>query len=152
RTHNVNSLGRIQLLEKPKLLVRIAPQNTKRIKVIDSNLERIPEKPLELTIHPGETIAAKVLLLRNGYSGVVSFGREYAGRNLPHGVYVDNIGLNGLLLLDNMNERTFYLTAAKWVPETTRLFHIQAAQEGKQTSIHVLLHVKHKEKLASKSQ
>ena len=75
---------------------------------------------------------------------VVSFGREYAGRNLPHGVYVDNIGLNGLLLLDNMNERTFYLTAAKWVPETTRLFHIQAAQEGKQTSIPVLLHVKHK--------
>ncbi|WP_298861864.1 c-type cytochrome domain-containing protein [uncultured Gimesia sp.] len=151
-THNVNSLGRIQLLEKPKLIVRIATQNIKRSKVIDSNLERIPEKPLELTIHPGETIAAKVLLLRNGYSGVVGFGREYAGRNLPHGVYVDNIGLNGLLLLDNMNERTFYLTAAKWVPETTRLFHIQAAQEGKQTSIPVLLHVKHKEKLASKSQ
>ncbi|MFK7778741.1 MAG: hypothetical protein QM501_11605 [Gimesia sp.] len=152
KTHKVNSLGRVRLLNKPKLIVRIAAQNTKRINVTDENLERIPEKPLELTIHPGETIAAKVLLLRNGYSGVVGFGREYAGRNLPHGVYIDNIGLNGLLLLDNMNERTFYLTAAPWVPETTRLFHIQSAQEGKQASIPVLLHVKHKEKLAVKSQ
>ncbi len=152
QTHPVNSLGRIQLLEKPKLMVRIAPPNSKRIDFTDEKLESIPEKPLELTIHPGETIAAKVLLLRNGFSGVVGFGREYAGRNLPHGVYVDNIGLNGLLLLDNMNERTFYLTAAKWVPETSRLFHIQAAQDGKQTSIPVLLHVKHKQKLASKTQ
>ena len=152
KTQNVNSLGRIQLLEKPRLIVRIASQSVKRNSVTDENLERIPGKLMELTIHPGETIAAKVLLLRNGYSGVVGFGREYAGRNLPHGVFVDNIGLNGLLLLDNMNERTFYLTAAPWVRETTRLFHIQAAQEGKQTSIPVLLHVKHKEKLASKSQ
>lgn len=152
KTHNVNSLGRIQLLEKPRLIVRIASSNAERNRVADENLERVPEKPMELTIHPGETIAAKVLLLRNGHSGVVSFGREFAGRNLPHGVFVDNIGLNGLLLLDNMNERTFYLTAAPWVPETTRLFHIQAAQDGKQTSIPVLLHVRHKEKMAAKSQ
>jgi len=151
QTHAVNSLGTIQLLKKPQLIIRMVPMNTDKKRVAGNNLELIPEKPLELTIHPGETIAAKVLLLRNGYNGVVGFGREYAGRNLPHGVYVDNIGLNGLLLLDNMNERTFYLTAAKWVPETTRLFHLRADQDGKQTSIPVLLHVKQKETLAAKS-
>jgi hypothetical protein len=125
--------------------------NADKYSVAGDSLELIPDKPLELTIHPGETIAAKVHLLRNGYQGVVGFGREYAGRNLPHGVYVDNIGLNGLLLLDDQNDRTFYLTAAKWVPETTRLFHLKAEQEGNQTSIPVLLHVKQKEKLAAKS-
>ncbi len=152
QTHTVNSLGTVQLLQSPKLIIRIATMDTNPLGAAGHNLSEIPEKPLELTIHPGETIAAKVLLLRNGYKGVVGFGREYAGRNLPHGVYVDNIGLNGLLLLDDQNERTFYLTAAKWVPETTRLFHIQAVQEGKQTSIPVLLHVRQKENLASKSQ
>ncbi|QDT43770.1 translocation protein TolB [Gimesia alba] len=151
QTHAVNSLGTVQLLPRPKLIIRMVSLEINPITVAGDNLEQIPDKPLELTIHPGETIAAKVLLLRNGYNGVVSFGREYAGRNLPHGVYVDNIGLNGLLLLDNQNERTFYLTAAKWVPETTRLFHLQAAQDGKQTSIPVLLHVKQRDKLAASS-
>ncbi|WP_299465952.1 c-type cytochrome domain-containing protein [uncultured Gimesia sp.] len=151
QTHAVNSLGTIQLLEKPKLIIRMVPMNADKYSVAGDSLELIPDKPLELTIHPGETIAAKVHLLRNGYQGVVGFGREYAGRNLPHGVYVDNIGLNGLLLLDDQNDRTFYLTAAKWVPETTRLFHLKAEQEGNQTSIPVLLHVKQKEKLAAKS-
>lgn len=151
QTHAVNSLGTVRLLPEPKVIVRIVSMDTNPLSVAGENLKLVPEKPLELTIHPGETIAAKVLLLRNGHKGVVSFGREYAGRNLPHGVYVDNIGLNGLLLLDEMNERTFYLTAAKWVPETTRLFHLQAAQDGKQTSLPVLLHVKHKDKLADRS-
>lgn len=151
QTHTVNSFGTIQRLPKPKLIIRMVPMNGDKYNVAGDYLELIPNKPMELTIHPGETIAAKVLLLRNGYQGVVGFGREYAGRNLPHGVYVDNIGLNGLLLLDNHNERTFYLTAAKWVPETTRLFHLRADQEGKQTSIPVLLHVKRKVKLATTS-
>lgn len=150
-THPVNPLGQIRLLEKPKLIIRMVTMDTNKLDVAGDNIAEIPAKPIELTIHPGETISARVLLLRNGYQGVVGFGREYAGRNLPHGVYVDNIGLNGLLLLDNQNERTFYLTAAKWVPETTRLFHLRADQEGNQTSIPVLLHVKHKDKLAPSS-
>lgn len=152
QTYDVNSLGYVQRLKKPKLIIRIVKMDTNQLSFAGNNLAEIPDKPLELTIHPGETITAKVLLLRNGYKGVVGFGREYAGRNLPHGVYVDNIGLNGLLLLDDQNERTFYLTAAKWVPETTRLFHIQAAQDGKQTSIPVLLHVKRRHSLAATSE
>ncbi|WP_278470117.1 c-type cytochrome domain-containing protein [Gimesia maris] len=149
-THPVNPLGQIKLLNKPKLIIRMVTMDTDKLDVAGDNIAEMPDKPIELTIHPGETISARVLLLRNGHQGVVGFGREYAGRNLPHGVYVDNIGLNGLLLLDNQNERTFYLTAAKWVPETTRLFHLRADQDGNQTSIPVLLHVKHKDKLAAK--
>ena len=44
--------------------------------------------------------------------GPVSFGKEDAGRNLPHGVFVDNIGLNGLMLLEGQNEREFFITAS----------------------------------------
>lgn len=148
-THAVNSLGTVRLMNKPKITIRMVALDADPLSLAGDSLAEIPDKPLELTIHPGETIAAKVVVLRDGYKGVVGFGREYAGRNLPHGVYVDNIGLNGLLLLDDQSERTFYLTAAKWVPETTRLFHLQASQDGKQTSLPVLLHVKPKEKLAT---
>ena len=59
--------------------------------------------PVEIFIAPGQTIAATVKLERNGYDGEVKFGTEFAGRNLPHGVYVDNIGLNGVTLLQGRN-------------------------------------------------
>ncbi|QDT28482.1 translocation protein TolB [Gimesia panareensis] len=150
-THNVNPLGVIRLQKKPRIIIRMVELNSDQLSLAGDQLAEIPDKPLELTIHPGETIAAKVVVLRDGYKGVVGFGREYAGRNLPHGVFVDNIGLNGLLLLGDQSERTFYLTAAKWVPETTRLFHLRADQEGRQTSLPVLLHVKRKDKLADRS-
>src|SRR4029079_239537 len=86
-------------------------------------------------------IAATVKLERNGFDGEVKFGTEFAGRNLPHGVYVDNIGLNGVTLLRGETERTIFLTARKWVPEQSRLFHLRSAEEGNQTSMPVLLHV-----------
>ena len=58
------------------------------------------------------------------------------------GVYVDNIGLNGVTLLKGDTERTFFITARKWVPEQTRLFHLRSAEEGNQTSMPVILHVR----------
>jgi hypothetical protein len=57
-------------------------------------------------------------------------------------VYVDNIGLNGMTLLSGESERRFFITAAKWVSETTRLFHLRANVEGNQTSWPVMLHVR----------
>jgi hypothetical protein len=39
-------------------------------------------------------------------------------------------------------EREFFITAAKWVPETTRLFHLRTEVEGQQTSWPVVLHVR----------
>ena len=81
-------------------------------------------------------------LERNGFDGEVKLGIEHAGRNLPHGVFVDNIGLNGLTLLAGEAEREFFITAAKWVPETTRLFHLRAEVEGNQTSWPVVLQVR----------
>ena len=118
-TKDVNNLGEIKLAAAPKLLVRLEPS--------------------ELTLSPGQTISAKVVLERRGFGGNVSFGKEDSGRNLPHGVYVDNIGLNGLLLFGNQNEREIFITASKIVPAQTRTFHLRANAEGNQVSTPVTL-------------
>ncbi|HEX5472367.1 MAG TPA: hypothetical protein VFW73_10795, partial [Lacipirellulaceae bacterium] len=132
--------GEIKHARQPKLLVRVLPaSSTGESSPLASQGGQVPT---ELTIAPGQTIPAVVKLERHGFNGEVRFGLEYAGRNLPHGVYIDNIGLNGMTLLKGETERTFYITARKWVPEQTRLFHLQAEEAGKQTSWPVILHVR----------
>ena len=102
-----------------------------------------------MTIAPGQTIQARVVIERRGFEGRVSFGKEDAGRNLPHGVYVDNIGLNGLMIVEGQTEREFYMSAADLVPETTRFFHLRSSEAGGQASLPVLLHVKRSKQVAA---
>ena len=97
--------------------------------------------PLEFAIEPGQTITLTVKIERNGYNGQVPFGTEGAGRNLPFGVIVDNLGLNGLLVLENQAERIFFVTADKSTPEQVRPFHLTTSVEGGQSSSPVILHV-----------
>jgi hypothetical protein len=130
--HAVNNLGGLKLIAPPKLQVQVLPNSGKLA----------PGKPLELTIAPGETISARVVIERNGLKGRVSFGSHDAGRNLPHGVYVDNIGLNGLLIVEGQTEREFFITADKWVPEMTRRFHLLTGSEKSIVSQPIILHVR----------
>jgi len=137
-TRQVGTLGEIKLAGKPKLLIRL-------LKIGGADLTQQAaaiDQPLELVVAPGETIAARVQIERHGFEGRVGFGRADSGRNLPHGVYVDNIGLNGLLIVEGQDQRTFYITATTWVPETTRMFYLRADAEGNQTSWPVILHVR----------
>jgi hypothetical protein len=127
-------LGELKLGPKPKVLVHVLPTN--------SAAAASAALPTQLVIAPGDTISAIVKVERNGFDGEIKFGGDDAGRNLPHGVYVDNIGLNGMTLLAGESERTFFITAAKWVPETTRLFHLRARVEGEPTSWPVTLEVR----------
>ncbi|MEZ6132049.1 MAG: c-type cytochrome domain-containing protein [Planctomycetaceae bacterium] len=94
---------------------------------IVASVDAAPEKsqPVILQIRPGQTIQAAVTLDRISHQGVVSFGTADSGRNLPHGVYVDNIGLNGLLLLEDQSQREFFITAARWVPPSTSTFFLK---------------------------
>ena len=131
-THDVGSLGQIKLAGKPKIIVRLEPSDSAKVD---------PQKPFELVIKPGTTVSAKVIVERNGFKGRISFGNEDSGRNLPHGIFVDNIGLNGLLIVEGKSEREFFITAAKWVPKMTRVFHVRATAEGGQTSQPVVLRV-----------
>jgi hypothetical protein len=141
----VGTLGDIKLADKPKVLVQLAaakePQG-------DAATAESATKPLELVLVPGQTITAKVKIERNNFNERVPFGNFDAGRNLPHGVFVDNIGLNGLMIVEGQTERIFYITAAKWVPEQTRKFHVQAQVDGNQTSLPIILHIRRDAALA----
>ena len=141
--HDVNNLGEIKLEAKPSIIAQLVPADPSVV------LKNEPRQTLELAIEPGQTIQAKVRIERNGFEGRVEFGKADAGRNLPHGLYVDNIGLNGLMIVEGQTERDFFITAAKWVPATTRLFHLKASAQGGQTSVPVIIHVRKPNSVAS---
>ena len=100
------------------------------------------EGPLEFEIHPGETIMLKLNVDRLSFDGEIPLGTEGAGRNLPHGVYVDNLGLNGLLLLEGQSTREFFITASDWVQPQTRMFHLRTEQAGQPATQPVILHIR----------
>ena len=89
-------------------------------------------------IAPGTTITAKIVIERNGHEDDVRFDVD----NLPHGIIVDNIGLSGVLVRKNENERQIFLTARSWVPESSGLIHAVAQVVGNQASPAIRLSVR----------
>jgi hypothetical protein len=136
-THAVNPLGPIKLAAKPKVRVWVEAAEGG-----PPSIGSDPDGPLEFAIHPGQTITLRVKVERSGFAGQVPLGKEGAGRNLPFGVYVDNLGLNGLLVLEDQDERTFFVTADESVPRQTRAFHLTTNAAGGLSSPPVLLHVR----------
>jgi mono/diheme cytochrome c family protein len=136
-TRNAGTLGELKLAEKAKLQVAIVPAEGGAQPVSSDD-----EGPLAFEIRPGQTIMLQVNVERHDHSGEVSFGNEFSGRNLPHGAYVDNIGLNGLLLLEGQTQREFFITCDPVVgPGQSRLFHLATGAADGHTSQPVLLHV-----------
>ena len=72
---------------------------------------------------------------------MIGFGHEEAAWNLPHGVYVDNIGLNGVLMLAKENEREVFITAEPGVAENERPIFFEAGIDGRPASSPLLLRV-----------
>lgn len=122
---DLGTLGDIQLGGKPKVTVEILP----------SGESPQAGQPLEFVIRPGETITARVRATRHDFKGRIEFGQAEAGRNLPHGVFVDNIGLSGLLIVEGQDEREFFITAAPKAKPGQRLFHLRAGPDGGQVSL-----------------
>jgi WD40 repeat protein/mono/diheme cytochrome c family protein len=135
-TKEVNDLGKIKLGGSPKLYVSLEPYTEAGTNHYDPALA--PSQPLELTIAPGQTIPAWLKIKRDGHKELVTFFAE----NLPYGVIVADIGLNGVLIPKEESERQIFFNAARWVPEQDRLFHMIEQQAGKQTSLPVLLKVR----------
>ena len=134
-TKEVGNFGKIKLGEKPKLVVAIEPYVETNTNFVERS---IAEKPLEITIAPGQIVPVWLKIKKSGHDDLVTFTVE----NLPHGVIVDNIGLNGVLIPKEENERQIFLKVAKWVPDTDRLCYCQAKQAGNPTSLPLLIHVR----------
>jgi hypothetical protein len=126
-TKDVTGLGTIKLGEKPKLWVSLEPDAATN-----------STAPIVLTLAPGQRLPAWLKIQRHGHEDLVTFFVE----NLPHGVIVDDIGLNGVLIPKGEEERQIFLTAAKWVPEQDRWCYAIEQQAGKQTSRPVLLKIR----------
>jgi WD40 repeat protein len=163
-TKDVNNFGTIKLGGKPKLFVALEPYvegqtnssaapssvaegRAQTASVLGSStgeggeaerLRRVDNEKLEIIIAPGQIIPAWLKIQRNGHDDLVTFQVD----NLPHGIIVDNIGLNGVLIPKDQNEREIFLSAAKWVPETDRLCYAIENQAGKQTSRPLLIKVR----------
>ena len=118
-------IRKITLTPRPKLLVRL--------------------QPAELTIRPGETITAELSIERHGYTDRATFDFP----NLPHGVFVDNIGLSGILIRPSESKRQVFITARPWVGEQTRPF-FALNKEDKQASPPLTLHVRKNKVVAGK--
>jgi WD40 repeat protein len=124
----VGSLGKIRLDAAPKLTVELTAESG------------------ELHLEPGQSIAARLLVHRNGFDDRVSC----EAFNLPHGVYVENIGLNGILIVEGQSEREIFIKASPWVLPTRRPFYLQANVEGNQASRPVMLRIQPGEPVASR--
>ena len=135
--HDVAGFEEIKVDENPKIRVAIAPADGGAMPV-----KKDSDGPLEFEIHPGETVMLEVQAERLDHGAEISFGNEDAGRNLAHGLIVDNIGLNGLLLLDGQTRREFFITAADWVPPQTRMFHLRTGSAGNHATPPVILHIR----------
>lgn len=132
---DLGTLGDIRLAAAPKVTVEILPGSDRGV------VREVPGEPIEFTIRPRQTITARVKVVRHDLKGPVALGKEGAGRNLPHGVIVDNIGLNGLLLPEGETDREFFITAAPKALPGRRLFHLVTEADGGQASLPVWLNV-----------
>jgi mono/diheme cytochrome c family protein len=95
-----------------------------------------------VSVRRGETISLIVRADRQeGFQTEVSLGNETSGRNLPHGAYVDNIGLNGLLVRENESERRFFITADEITQLGRRQFFLTGNVDGGVTSEPITIEV-----------
>jgi len=134
----VGTLGDIKIGEAPKLTAAIVPAERDGSDFRGENRSR----PHVFTIRPGETIKAKVQIVRHDFKDRVDFGgNDVANRNLPHGLIIDDLGLNGLLIVEGESEREFSIRAAPKARPGRRLFHVLAAPDGGQASLPAMIEV-----------
>ena len=81
-----------------------------------------------MTIRPGERVEVTFHVDRDAkFTGRVPIDV----RNLPLGVRVLNIGLNGVLVTEKQSERTVFLFAEPWVAAQERPFYAVGKIEAK---------------------
>jgi hypothetical protein len=138
----VNNFGKVTLGPEAKFILVLEPDQGGKpvMRPVTAGM-----KPLEITIVPGQTVKAWLRAVRLGGDDLINLDIH----GLPHGVIVDDIGLNGVQIREKENERPFFFRAAKWVQDQDRLCHAavssaraEADSSGLQTSFPVLLKVR----------
>jgi hypothetical protein len=92
----------------------------------------------ELVLAPGTEIKARLRIERTNFNDRVTFDVD----NLPHGVIVGDIGLNGVLIPEKETQREIFLQCASWVSEADRPCFGKAREVGNPCSRPVVLHIR----------
>ncbi|WP_133793583.1 c-type cytochrome domain-containing protein [Prosthecobacter fusiformis] len=141
-THRMANFGKLTLGPAPKFIVHLEPDADGKPVMRQDTQET---SPLELTLVPGQTVKAWIRVERNNFDDLINFDVH----NLPHGVIIDDIGLNGIQVRAKENERPIYFRCAPWVEDQDPLCHAAMASaraeqdsSGLATSFPVLLKIR----------
>ena len=89
--------------------------------------------PQQVSIEPGKEVTVTLHVERhNGFKGRVPCSVE----NLPPGVRVVNVGLNGVLVTETQSSRTFTLHAEDWAPPIKQPIYVVAEVESNSPTRH----------------
>jgi hypothetical protein len=87
----------------------------------------------EVTLDPGKEITVRLNVERhNGFKGRV----PCTVQNLPFGVRVVNVGLNGVLVTEAQSSRTFTLRAEDWAKPVSQPIYIIGEVESNSSTMH----------------
>src|SRR6185436_7610389 len=119
---DVNGFGALGLAPRPRTIVWLEPD----LETVGDGASADPRKTKaegsdrgdgrRITVKPGGRVSALLKIQRSGHNDRVTFDVD----NLPFGVIVDDIGLNGILIPEGQTERRIFLLCASWTPETER--------------------------------
>jgi hypothetical protein len=141
-THDAGTFGKVTLGAAPKFIIVMEPDNGGKAVMREIKDET---QPLEITLVPGQTVKAWIRAVRQGNDGLINLDVH----GLPHGVIVDDIGLNGVQIREKENERPIFFRAANWVADQDKLIHaaLSSARNehdsaGLQTSFPILMKIR----------
>lgn len=124
-------LGPIQLAPPPAFTVEIAAADGQQ------TAEGVPL----IELKAGSTGTVRARIHRGQFTDRVSFGAEEAFRGAPHGVFVANAGLNGVLITEAESEREVFIRVEPWVEPGEYLVHLQAGADSQPTTAPAILRI-----------
>jgi hypothetical protein len=93
----------------------------------------VTAEPAQLSIQPGKSVTVTLHVARqNGFKGRVPCSVE----NLPPGVRVVNVGLNGVLVTESQSSRTFTLRAEDWAKPIIQPVYVVGRVESNSPTMH----------------
>jgi hypothetical protein len=93
----------------------------------------VTAEPAQLAIQPGKSVTVTLHVQRqNGFKGRVPCSVE----NLPPGVRVVNVGLNGVLVTESQSSRTFTLPAEDWAKPIIQPVYVVGRVESNSPTMH----------------
>ncbi len=142
-TKNITAFPSFMVKASPKQMLHLEPDVGGK-PVGDGKSS--PAEPYEITVAPGSTTIAWMRADRRGDdNGFINLDLE----NLPEGIILDNLGLNGAQIRPNESDREIHISCAKWVPEQDCWVHgligsarASGTRDNGQTSMPVLLKVR----------